>query len=181
VRQGLADSLLLAVGGATAAALLTLVTMLEMWQEARFSNVAVLALTVVANRRRRGGAGATACGERLVRGRMRGRPCVPRLQRIVMAGLDPAIPLRVARPCLTIGIAGSSPAMTEVGVAPQPPDIAAARCMPSATIRCSSSGYEMPSCRAAVANSWLSAISGLGFASRKYSVPSAARRKSIRA
>jgi hypothetical protein len=48
VRQGLANSLLLAVGGATAAALLTLVTMLEMWQEARFSNVAVLALTVVA-------------------------------------------------------------------------------------------------------------------------------------
>jgi hypothetical protein len=29
-----------------------------------------------------------------------------------MAGLDPAIPLRMARPCLTIGIAGSSPAMT---------------------------------------------------------------------
>jgi hypothetical protein len=25
-----------------------------------------------------------------------------------MAGLDPAIPLRMARPCLTIGIAGSS-------------------------------------------------------------------------
>ncbi len=48
MRQGLANSLPLAVGGATAAALLTLVTMLEMWQEARFSNVAVLALTVVA-------------------------------------------------------------------------------------------------------------------------------------
>ena len=31
-----------------------------------------------------------------------------------MAGLDPAIPLKRARPCLTIGIAGSSPAMTEV-------------------------------------------------------------------
>ena len=29
-----------------------------------------------------------------------------------MAGLDPAIPLRMARPYLTIGIAGSSPAMT---------------------------------------------------------------------
>jgi hypothetical protein len=31
---------------------------------------------------------------------------------IVMAGLDPAIPLNKARPCHTIGIAGSSPAMT---------------------------------------------------------------------
>jgi hypothetical protein len=30
----------------------------------------------------------------------------------VMAGLDPAIPLNMARPRLTIGIAGSSPAMT---------------------------------------------------------------------
>ncbi len=29
-----------------------------------------------------------------------------------MAGLDPAIPMNVARPCLTLGIAGSSPAMT---------------------------------------------------------------------
>ncbi len=29
-----------------------------------------------------------------------------------MAGLDPAIPLNEARPCLMIGIAGSSPAMT---------------------------------------------------------------------
>jgi hypothetical protein len=29
-----------------------------------------------------------------------------------MAGLDPAIPLRKARPCHIIGIAGSSPAMT---------------------------------------------------------------------
>jgi hypothetical protein len=33
---------------------------------------------------------------------------------IVMAGLDPAIPLREARPCHMIGIAGSSPAMTVV-------------------------------------------------------------------
>jgi len=33
----------------------------------------------------------------------------------------------------------------------------------------------------AIANSWLLAISGLGFASMKYSVPSAARRKSMRA
>jgi hypothetical protein len=32
-----------------------------------------------------------------------------------MAGLDPAIPLREARPCHTIGIAGSSPAMTVAG------------------------------------------------------------------
>jgi hypothetical protein len=31
---------------------------------------------------------------------------------IVMAGLDPAIPLEKARPCHVIGIAGSSPAMT---------------------------------------------------------------------
>jgi hypothetical protein len=29
-----------------------------------------------------------------------------------MAGLDPAIPLKKARPCHMIGIAGSSPAMT---------------------------------------------------------------------
>ncbi len=29
-----------------------------------------------------------------------------------MAGLDPAIPLKVAQSCLAIGIAGSSPAMT---------------------------------------------------------------------
>jgi hypothetical protein len=33
-------------------------------------------------------------------------------RRIVMAGLDPAIPLTKARPCHMIGIAGSSPAMT---------------------------------------------------------------------
>jgi hypothetical protein len=32
-----------------------------------------------------------------------------------MAGLDPAIPLNKARPCHTIGIAGSSPAMTVGG------------------------------------------------------------------
>ena len=31
---------------------------------------------------------------------------------IVMAGLDPAIPLGEAKPCHIIGIAGSSPAMT---------------------------------------------------------------------
>jgi hypothetical protein len=31
---------------------------------------------------------------------------------IVMAGIDPAIPLIKARPCPMIGIAGSSPAMT---------------------------------------------------------------------
>jgi hypothetical protein len=43
----------------------------------------------------------------------------------------------------------------------------AVRLIPRARIRCSRSGYERPSCRAAVANSWLSAISGLGFASRK--------------
>jgi hypothetical protein len=35
-----------------------------------------------------------------------------------MAGLDPAIPLSKARLCLITGIAGSSPAMTEVGNAP---------------------------------------------------------------
>jgi hypothetical protein len=29
-----------------------------------------------------------------------------------MAGLDPAIPLTMGRPCHVIGIAGSSPAMT---------------------------------------------------------------------
>jgi hypothetical protein len=34
--------------------------------------------------------------------------------RIVVAGLDPAIPLNVARPYHMIGIAGSSPAMTAV-------------------------------------------------------------------
>jgi hypothetical protein len=33
-----------------------------------------------------------------------------------MAGLDPAIPLIEAQPCHTIGIAGSSPAMTAVGL-----------------------------------------------------------------
>jgi hypothetical protein len=33
-------------------------------------------------------------------------------QGIVMAGLDPAIPLKTAQPCHIIGIAGSSPAMT---------------------------------------------------------------------
>jgi hypothetical protein len=32
-----------------------------------------------------------------------------------MAGLDPAIPFSVAKPCNNIGIAGSSPAMTKVG------------------------------------------------------------------
>ncbi len=32
-----------------------------------------------------------------------------------MAGLVPAIPLKRARSCLTIGIAGTSPAMAEVG------------------------------------------------------------------
>jgi hypothetical protein len=32
---------------------------------------------------------------------------------VVMAGLDPAIPLIEARLCHMIGIAGSSPAMTE--------------------------------------------------------------------
>jgi hypothetical protein len=40
---------------------------------------------------------------------------MPRLP-IVMAGLDPAIPLIEAPPCHTIGIAGSSPAMTAVGI-----------------------------------------------------------------
>jgi hypothetical protein len=34
---------------------------------------------------------------------------------VVMAGLDPAIPLREAPPCRIIGIAGSSPAMTKGG------------------------------------------------------------------
>jgi hypothetical protein len=34
------------------------------------------------------------------------------LHRVVMAGLDPAIPLSKARPRHMIGIAGSSPAMT---------------------------------------------------------------------
>jgi hypothetical protein len=34
------------------------------------------------------------------------------LSEMVMAGLDPAIPLSMARPRHTIGIAGSSPAMT---------------------------------------------------------------------
>jgi hypothetical protein len=34
------------------------------------------------------------------------------LSEIVMAGLDPAIPLNTARPCQILGIAGSSPAMT---------------------------------------------------------------------
>src|SRR5262249_1863938 len=33
-------------------------------------------------------------------------------KRLVMAGLDPAIPLSKARPCHMTGIAGSSPAMT---------------------------------------------------------------------
>jgi hypothetical protein len=33
-----------------------------------------------------------------------------------MAELDPAIPLRKARPCHMIGIAGSSPAMTADGL-----------------------------------------------------------------
>jgi hypothetical protein len=37
---------------------------------------------------------------------------VPVRTGIVMAGLDPAIPLMEARPCHVIGIAGSSPAMT---------------------------------------------------------------------
>jgi hypothetical protein len=32
--------------------------------------------------------------------------------KVVMAGLVPATPLSEARPCHTIGIAGSSPAMT---------------------------------------------------------------------
>jgi hypothetical protein len=36
-------------------------------------------------------------------------------RRFVMAGLDPAIPLKKARLCHTIGIAGSSPAMTADG------------------------------------------------------------------
>jgi hypothetical protein len=31
---------------------------------------------------------------------------------IVMAGLVPATPIIMARPCLTIGVAGTSPAMT---------------------------------------------------------------------
>jgi hypothetical protein len=35
---------------------------------------------------------------------------------MVMAGLDPAISLKNARPCPIIGIAGSSPAMTASGV-----------------------------------------------------------------
>ena len=40
---------------------------------------------------------------------------------MVMAGLDPAIPLSEAPPCHIIGIAGSSPAMTAVGWnAPRP-------------------------------------------------------------
>jgi hypothetical protein len=32
-----------------------------------------------------------------------------------MAGLDPAIPLKKARPCHMIGIAASSPALTGMG------------------------------------------------------------------
>ena len=36
-----------------------------------------------------------------------------------MAGLDPAIPLTEARPCHMIGIAGSSPAMTWMGISPE--------------------------------------------------------------
>ena len=63
-----------------------------------------------------------------------------------------------------------------------PPDTAVtARFMPSARMRCRRSRYLIPSCFAAAANSWLSAISGLGLASRKYGVPSAASRKSMRA
>src|SRR5262249_6330816 len=58
-------------------------------------------------------------------------------------------------------------------VAVQPADTpAAARLIPRARMRCSRSGYARPSCRAAVANSSLFAISGLGFASRKYGMPS---------
>ena len=38
-----------------------------------------------------------------------------RLLGIVIAGLDPAIPLEKAPPCHMIGIAGSSPAMSAVG------------------------------------------------------------------
>jgi hypothetical protein len=33
----------------------------------------------------------------------------------IMAGLDPATPLNVARPCPMIGVAGTSPAMTTGG------------------------------------------------------------------
>ena len=40
------------------------------------------------------------------------KPC---LVFTVMAGLDPAIPLKKAQPCHIIGIAGSSPAMTANG------------------------------------------------------------------
>jgi hypothetical protein len=42
------------------------------------------------------------------------------LYEIVMAGLDLAIPLRMARPCHVIGIAGSSPAMTALAYARRP-------------------------------------------------------------
>ncbi len=35
-----------------------------------------------------------------------------------MAGLVPATPLNEARPCHMIGVAGTSPAMTEVGISP---------------------------------------------------------------
>ncbi len=44
---------------------------------------------------------------------------------------------------------------------------ARARRIPLARIRRSRSGYLIPSCTAAWANSWLSAISGFGLASRK--------------
>jgi hypothetical protein len=48
------------------------------------------------------------------------------LGEIVMAGLDPAIPLINAQPCHVIGIAGSSPAMTGEGE-PNSPAVASRR------------------------------------------------------
>ena len=67
-------------------------------------------------------------------------------------------------------------------VAPTPDALAELpRAMPSAMIRLSRSGYFSPSCSADLANSSTLAISGLGLASIKYGVPSAASRKSMRA
>ena len=77
---------------------------------------------------------------------------------------------------------GTARASHLVSLLNYPPDTAVtARFMPSARMRCRRSRYLIPSCFAAAANSWLSAISGLGLASRKYGVPSAASRKSMRA
>ena len=52
---------------------------------------------------------------------------------------------------------------------------------PNRRMRSISFGYDNPSCRAAEANSSISAISGLGFASRKYSRFWSSSRKSMRA